>query len=265
VITDFVLTLDGVAPFGRFSQSDWQKDIAAAGTEAYFRRREELKQERTYFSAGPGVRDADIASVRDQLVAQMRQLAGGQFQKTGVVCLFGSSNGAAVALALAAALKNELTINYICLADLPIFAGGRKPPIPGVGALPPSDPILIRTARSLISSSIVNADGDRPTVTLEPDNNAKVKENYYQHSGNGIKSSMSSGKWFWTSDMKHGEVHGVINNSGWDNKEITGLTIEHPKLRAAFGGVGDAFHQGLDDHVAAKVWPKRWPAELAKI
>ena len=49
------------------------------------------------------------------------------------MCLFGSSNGASVALALAAALQDKLTINYLCLADLPMFAGGRSPGIPGVG------------------------------------------------------------------------------------------------------------------------------------
>jgi len=60
--------------------------------------------------------------------------------KGRVLCLFGSGNSAAHALALAVALENELTINDICLADLPIFAGGRNPPIPVVDALLPSTP-----------------------------------------------------------------------------------------------------------------------------
>ena len=263
MIADFVLSLDGVTSF---RQPTWRKDLDIRGTEAYFRRRADLKQDRAFFIAGCGANDSGIEPVRDQLVAQMRQLAGGQFHKAGVVCLFGSSNGAAHALALAAALQGELTINYVCLADLPIFAGGRKPPIPGVGALAPTTPLIIRRAHSLIGSSIVHVDGDRPGVSLQPDIGAKVKENFYQHSGNGIKARTWSGEWFWTSDMKFGEVHGVITNSGWnDNQEITGLTIEHPGLRDVFGYKGDAFHQALDDHVATSVWPKRWPVELAKI
>ena len=185
MITDFVLSLDGVT---RFRPPTWSKDFHIAGTEAYFQRREQLKQERVFLRAGGGASDSDIGSVRDQLVKQMRELAGGKFDKAGVLCLFGSSNGAAHALALAAALQNELTINYVCLADLPLFAGGRNPPIPGVGALPPSTPVIIRKAHSLIGSSIVHADGDRPQVSLQPDFNARLKQNFYQHAGNGIKA-----------------------------------------------------------------------------
>ncbi len=263
MIADFVLSLDGVTSF---RLPEWTKDNAVRGTEAYFQRRAELKQDRAFFRAGCGVQASDIAPVRDQIIAQMKQLAGGRFQKEGVLCLFGSSNGAAVALAMAAALQNELTINYVCLADLPLFAGGRKPPVPGVGDLVPSAPAMIRRATSLIGSSVVRVEGDRPKVLLQPDFNAKLKQNFFQHSGNGIKARTWSGEWFWTSDMKFGEVHGVIANPGWNqNQEITGLTIEHPGLRNLFGCKGDAFHQVLDDHVEANIWAARWPVELAKI
>jgi len=125
---------------------------------------------------------------------------------------------------------------------------------------------MIRTAHSLIGSSIINADGDRPKVSLRSDINAKIKQNFCQHSGNGIKARTWSGEWFWTSDMKFGEVHGVISNSGWNgNQKITGLTIEHPDLRNFLGFKGGAFHQVLDDHVEGNIWSKRWPVELAKI
>jgi hypothetical protein len=262
MVTDFVLSLDGVIGF---RPPDWLKDPKLKGTEAYFNRRAALGQERAFLRGFCGVKDSDIATVRDQLVSQMRERAGGQFQRAGVLCLFGSSHGASVALALAAVLQNELTINYVCLADLSIFAGGSNPPVPEVGALAPSAPVMIRTARSLIGSSIVNADGDRPRVSLQPDINAKVKENYYQHSGNGIKASRLTGDWFWTSDMKNGEIHGVISNPGWRNLEVINLRIEHSGLEVFFQSKGDKFHAAHNDHVEQKVWSERWPVELAKI
>ncbi len=264
MIADFVLSLDGVTTF---SLPNWSKDLQISGTEAYFQRRKDLNQDRVFFRAGAGASNSDIASVRDQLIKQMKELAGGQFQKSGVLCIFGSSNGAAHALALAAALQNELTINYICLADLPLFTGGRNPEIPnGIGPLIPSNPVKFIAARSKIGAIIVHPQGDRPKVALQNDINAKVKQNFYQHSGNGVKTFTLSGDWFWTSDMKHSEVHGEITNPGWNNnQEITGLTINHPTLRFLVFAEGDAFHTALDDHVENNIWSKRWPAELAKI
>jgi len=261
MITDFVLSLDGVVTF---KLPQFSKDLKITGTEAYFKRRADLKQDRAYFIAACGTKDADFPAVRNTLVPEMRRLAGGQLQKAGVLCIFGSSNGAAHALALAAALQIELTINYICLADLPLFTGGRA--IPGVGSLLPSTPIMIRGMIGKGGGSTVNAPGDRPSVSLQPDINAKFKQNFYQNAGNGTKVGLLSGKWFWTSDMKNEEFHGVISNSGWNaDQEITGLKVDNLTLRAIFGGEGDAFHQALDDHVETNIWTKRRFVELAKI
>jgi hypothetical protein len=261
MIADFVLSLDGVVTF-RIPQ--FQKDPPVRGTEGYFKRRADLKQDRAYFFATCGTKDApDFPSVRDKVIAEMRRLAGGQLQKDGVLCIFGSSNGAAHALALAAALQNELTVNYICLADLPLFTGGRA--VPGVGSLLASNPVMTRGMIGKGGARFVHARDDRPTVSLQPDITAKLKQNFYQNSGNGTKVGILSGKWFWTSDMKNEEFHGVIGNGGWNNdQEITGLTVDNPTLRAIFGGEGDAFHAALDDHVEGKIWTNRWPVELAK-
>lgn len=262
MITDFVLSLDGVIAF---RPPTWNRDPQVSGTEAYFKRRADLKQDRVLFMGSAGVKGGDFESVRNQLVTQMRQLAGGRLQKAGVLCLFGSSNGAAHALALAAVLQNELTINYICLADLPLFAGGSNPPIPGIGALAPSRPATFRRAFSLAGSIEVRVEGDRPKVSFQPEINAKLRQNFYQHSGNAAKTTTFSGEWFWTSDMKNHEVHGVITNADWSNQEITGLTIDNPRLRAIVGGEGDAFHAEHNSKVEMEIWGKRWPKELANI
>jgi hypothetical protein len=258
MITDFVLSLDGVTTFRR---PDFSKDFEIRGTEAYFKRRAQLKQERQYFLAGVGASDGKIEPVRDSLISQMKQLAGGSFQKAGVLCIFGSSNGAAHALGLAAALQNELTVNYICLADLPLFVSGRSPAIPGTGAMIPSAPVTIRRAHSLAGFIEVHAEGDRPRVSLDRDINAKVKQNFYQHSGNTIRVGFLSGRWRWASDMKNEEFHGVIANAGWnDDQEL--VVKANPGF---FENNGDVFHRTLDDHVTNNIWAQRWPLELAKI
>ncbi|HWL92058.1 MAG TPA: hypothetical protein VNT79_00865 [Phycisphaerae bacterium] len=259
MITDFVLELDGGAAF---APASFVQDDRRAAMEAYFRRRDQLSQKRTLFKGGAGVQGSNIEVIRDALIADMRRRAGGKFEKAGVLCLFGSSNGAAVALAMAVQLQRELTINYLCLADLPMFASGRNPPIPGIGNVKCSDPVVITTARSIISSRTVSAEGDRPSVILDADIDAKVKENVFQHNGNSIKAHTFSPGWFWTSDMKNDEVHGRINNAGWRNLEALNLTLGDIGF---FQRRGDVFHQKLDDFAASEIFEKRFPAELAKI
>lgn len=256
MITDFVLALDGGAAAGRAS---FVKDDRRANVEPYFKRREALKQERTLFKGGAGVQGSDLTAIRDNLIADMRERAGGKFDKRGILCLFGSSNGAAVALAMAAILQREVTINYLCLADLPMFASGRDPAIPGIGDVKTSAPLTIRTARTLISSRTVAADGDRPRVTLNDSIDAKLKENLFQHDGNTIEAHTFRPGWFWSSDMKNKEVHGQITNPGWINKE-------EPQQAGSLGFFerrGDKLHQLLDDFADAR-FEKTFPAELVK-
>lgn len=259
MITDFVLELDGGAAFGPAS---YVQDDRRTALAAYFRRRDELKEKRTLFKGGAGVQGSNIEAMRDSLIADMRRRAGGKFEKAGVLCLFGSSNGAAVALAMAVLLQREMTINYLSLADLPMFAAGRNPPIPGIGAVKCSDPLVITTARSLISSRTVSAEGDRPAVILDDAIDAKVKENIFQHNGNSIKAHNFSPGWFWTSDMKNDEVHGRIDSPGWRNREAVNLTVGDIGF---FQRRGDVFHQKLDDFAVSEVFEKRFPEELAKI
>ena len=264
MIVDFLLFFDGKDK--GVNLGVWQERAENFSTAAYFKRRKELGQSRMLISGNCSTREANIPAVRDQVISKMRLHSGGTFDKQAVVCLFGSSNGASLALAVAAALGNELTVNYVCLADLPLFMGGRQPPIPGVGPLAPSDPNMVMGAKSTFGSTTVLTPGDRPRVMLAPDINAKVKENFFQNSGNWVRrGALHRDKWFWYSDMAGEEIHGVITNPGWNdpaNQEVGGLSTPDPRF--FLNSKADVFHQVLDDHVELNIWPGRWPVEIAK-
>lgn len=263
MIIDFVLSLDGAEK----TQTNWQR---GSGGKAYDEKCAKLTEARECWSTGVGIRGVGLVDARDRFINDMRNLSGGRIRKESVLCIFGSSHGASVALAVAAALQNELSVNYICLADLPLFAAGCNPPIPGVGNLKASPPLTITAATSMINSRTIFAHGDRPRATLQPDIGAKVKENFFQHTGNAIKFSSTTGQWFWGSDMAStagfrstNEVHGILH--GWNaDQEIHISLPTQDWAHRTFGNLADLSHQVLDDHVVSEIWPKRWPVELAK-
>lgn len=265
MITDFVIELDGVV---QFTVPSWIKDSdRPRGIEQYFNRRKSFSEPRVYFMGFIGTKSVgDLKPVSDEIIASMKKQAGGALHRDGVLCIFGSSNGAAMALAVAAAAQTEMRVQYICLADLPLFAGGRNPGIPnGIGNVAPTDPQMIRRATSLAGSITVQVEGDRPQFQLVTNINAKKKQNFFQHAGNNAKVGTFSGRWFWTSDMKNHEVHGFCMAAGWEPpQEISGFRLQNPTADAILGQTGDNFHQQLDDFVTDNIWRKTFPSELAK-
>lgn len=280
---DFVLQIDGVQEFREFI---WAEDRHPPGTEPYYEARERRSGPSVMFLAGTSVKasqfNGDLGPVRSAIIASMKRAAGGDLKNVGTVCLFGSSNGCAAILSLAAALEAQnVKINFICLADLPMFAGGRSPEVQDIGPnRPTNDPNVslgVKASRFVFGplglvpvprpgmAIKAAAHNDVPKVTLQTKLKAVVRENYYQTKGNRIKARITSlnTTWRWTSDMAGGEVHGEID--GWKNEKITNLTIKDPTLAPLLFEADDEFHNALDDHILNNIWYKRWPVELAKL
>jgi hypothetical protein len=225
MIADFILRLDGVE---EFKPPSWDRDPAAHYLGDYYQRRAARGGGRVLLRAAAGAKCGPIGPTRDQIILDMRRAADGNFQKDAFLCLFGSSNGAAVALALAAELQNDITIVYLCLSDLPLFNGGRSPEIPGVGNCAVNRPAYYdvvesgldsRGVRKQIVTDTIFGKGDRPKTTLNCAIEARIKDNIYQHSGNSIEPFLLRDGWKWTSTMPNHEVHGEITNGGWNNFE----------------------------------------------
>jgi len=225
MITDFVLSLNG---HPKVIQLSWLKDPTWQFTGKYFARKKLLNQERQLFVCQEPlpVHCGDITPTRDEIIADMRRQAGGKFEKSSVLCIYGSSNGASVALAVAAELQNELTVKFICLSDLPMFASGRQPGISGIGDCRVSNPVhydVVESKKTLnisfqISRGSVRPENDCPRVTLNFNFNAKEKRNYWQNNGNTIKPFIRQNGWYWGSSMPNSEVHGEV--TGWNNIKL---------------------------------------------
>jgi hypothetical protein len=265
MIADFIVSLDGVSAF---SPPAWAKDPAGHHLGPYYQRRAARGQERVLLRAHAGAACGNIAPTRDQIIINMRQAADGNFRKDAFLCLFGSSNGAAVALSLAAELQDQITIVYLCLADLPLFDGGRNPPLEGVclcdAGRPQTYDLVERGLDSrgkpkMITSETIFVKGDRPSTTVLRPIKAGTKENVYQHQGNSIMPYLVRDGWRWTSSMPNGEVHGKIRNADWVNTEID---VSKKQLKWWHAEDGQ-HHANLDDD-ALSDFGRRAQQELGK-
>jgi hypothetical protein len=183
------------------------------------------------FSRGSSDITADLA----QVMTMITQHVNGRFETVGQVCLLGRSDGCSLALAVAAELnaRGVASLSYVGLSDVTMFAAGRNPPVPKIGAL--------RTNNEPQVSSGVKRDNDAklglggilqrihypfpevnstPNITLDTDIVAKFKINHFQTLGNHVKHTRD-GRWIWFSDMAGGEVHGSID--GWENRFFIGV------------------------------------------
>lgn len=251
MITDFIVSLDGVRGFER---PTWNKDPVSHFLNTYYAERKLRGQDRLLLRAHMGVRGGDIQGTVDLTILTMRHAANADFNKEGFLCLFGSSHGATIALALAAELHEKIKIIYLCLADLPLFNGGRNPPIEGVCRCDCGQPRHYEVVRDVkigpkifpkaIKMNNIFVEGDRPSTLVTKDIRAKTKENVYQHNGNHIKPYLIRHGWHWSSSMDHEEVHGKIRNSDWINieKDVSG----NPNLDS-LEHMDPQHHKNLDD------------------
>jgi hypothetical protein len=173
-----------------------------------------------------------------QLMDFIKSKTGGRLETIGSFCAIGSSDGCNTTLALGAAMKlaGAPQLSYIGVCDLPIMPSGRGPAIPDVGALQPIDPPEMSKAEgdsragSFFGSHPSLKFAPPPRVKLETDIDAKRRRNFYQIQGNHAKY-FTKGKtprgrfeWWWWSDMKDGEVHGVVDGWSNDEKVVSGTT-----------------------------------------
>jgi len=259
MVADFVIQITGE---GAFAGATWRAE-PPYGYDKYYTKRQAGQHSRKLYHSYIHAACEDLSAPIRTIKTGMEQQAGGKLERTGIVCIFGSSNGAAVALGLAKAIEREISVQYICLADLPMFASGRSPGIPDVGNCQTFPPDIRKEARSVISSRFVINPDDRPHILLTSDVAVKKKENYFQHNGNDFMPFTFRNGWYWGCRSLNGEVHGKIDNAGWNNKEFDAETIQLSDPISPWHAKAGQYHRRLDDHVKLHVWPGQVDTELA--
>jgi hypothetical protein len=184
----------------------------------------------------------DVDPAVDRLMDFIRKKTGGKLETIGTFCVVGMSNGCAIVLGLATALKEAGApyLTYVGVTNVTIFPFGRKPPIKRVGALAPVNDPGVGTLDGLNMASNIPIRrinpwssnyphwGDTvPRVKLINDIDAKYKWCFYETQGNRVKLVSKSPlygesyHWWWWADssMAHGEVHGQVD--GFQVKEFT--------------------------------------------
>jgi hypothetical protein len=232
---DIALIFSGGLPFA--TELPMVKDI---DRNRHTREAAKLSQPRRLLAFSRG--SSDITADLAQVMTMITQHVNGKFEAVGQVCLLGRSDGCSLALAVAAELnaRGVASLSYVGLSDVTMFAAGRNPPVPKIGAL--------RTNNEPQVSSGVKRDNDglggilqrinypfpevnsTPNITLDTDIVAKFKINHFQTQGNHVKHTRD-GRWIWFSDMAAGEVHGTIDR--WENRFFSVVGNTDLKLHIA--------------------------------
>lgn len=197
----------------------------------FYERAKKIRQlKRTLLGIRCGA-EADLASNLKDLLAEIDGATGNQLGRIGALCVYGTSNGSGLVLALAKALQDRGAPKptYLGLADLPMMPFGRNPPVPGIGNLQPVNrpevsfgigAQLVPLGGKLIPPSVAHAP---PPRINDPGVDAGKRENFFTRQGNRVRlfSQSPAGRlsWWWTSTMNFGEVHGEVG--GWTNLERT--------------------------------------------
>ena len=214
---DFYIVARGGVEFGPVQETP--PDEMAVKPEKYLRKMGTAKN-LVCLNIGAGVGDVDqpIRTVADFVGSR----AGG-FRGIGAVSIVGMSNGAALALGLAAELNGNRAapqLRYVGATNIPLFAQGRKPPVLNIGALKP----LNRPTTSmglkgkakvavLKRPSTVDVAFDAsipPRVKLDRGFMTRKSTCFFEVEGNHVTWVRIPGRWDWWSDMAGGEVHGEI-------------------------------------------------------
>jgi hypothetical protein len=197
----------------------------------------------------------DLDANKNSLLEIIDKATGGQNSRLGAVCLYGDSNSCGLILLLAKALNGRgvNSLLYVGVADVTMMPDGRKPGLPGIGSLQPvnSPPISfgmkvfipgVLLGRALPPSV---SEGPPPRIS-DPGVVANRRENFFTAEGNRARvfkqSPAGADNWWWTSTMKHGEVHGEL--PGWTN--IRKITQSSGTILARGGGsIDDGHHNAL--------------------
>lgn len=190
------------------------------------------------------------------LVAAIDKATGGDMQRIGALCLYGTSNGSAQTLGLAMALqKRGARPTYVGLGDLTLMPFKRDPEVPLVGDLQPVHAPRVSLGTGLNPFATLkayklppNVDDSDPPRIRDPGVLGGTLENYYTHNGNRMRvysqSPAGANNWWWTSTMHHGEVHGEIEGGSWRNKRVA-TTSDGTILLRGHGSVDDGHHDSL--------------------
>ncbi len=213
------------------------------------------KLSRTLKQIGCGA-DPDLAPNLQALLDEIGRATGGDPRRLGVVCLFGTSNGSGLILALARAL-NRLAgaprLTYVAVGDLTMMPFGRSPDVPGIGTLQPvnaPDLGLLVTANpfaGLFGRGLpVSASDIPPPRIADPGIVADRRDNHFTAQGNRVRlfslSPAGADSWWWTSTQNFGEVHGRID--GWTNLERVTTSSGSVIVRGP-GSIDEGHHDDL--------------------
>jgi hypothetical protein len=221
---------------------------AGINTTFYDRAKKVRNLTRTLLSISCGA-DGDLDPNLKDLLAEIDKATGSNMARLGAICLYGTSNGSGLMLAVAKALQGRQApkITYIGVGDLTMIPFGRNPPVPGIGDLQPVNAPTISTGLAVVGGVFSRAippsvaDGVPPRIA-DPRIDADVRENYFTVQGNRARvfsqSPNGADNWWWTSTQNFGEVHGEI--PGW--KQIPKTTVDNGSVLARGPGSIDENH-----------------------
>ena len=226
----------------------------AIDTKPYEAAKKAKNSARQLFTLSTGAGDEADGNLQphlDKLIAFVKEKTGKKMDTIGSFVIVGSSNGASLALALAAQLALEIApkLGYVGVCNVNIFPFGRTPAVPNIGPLSPSKGPVFKKLSNRTRAGNAFTPGvdsphmdeeDPPVVTLQSSINADKdkKRNFFEIQGNHVKFvKRPPGKilpgWWWHSTMPgSNEVHGEVE--GFDNKPFV------------VGGTDDfAFHNSI--------------------
>lgn len=197
---------------------------------------------------------ADLGPDLKELLTEIDNATGGDMGRIGALCLYGTSNGSGLILAVAKALQGRSApkATYVGLGDLTMIPFKRSPPVPGIGDLQPIDAPEISfglraTNVGLTAKVLPPSVKDAPPPRIaDPGVVADRLENYFTVQGNRARifssSPAGSPSWWWTSTQNFGEVHGTI--PGWTNIPRTTVSEGSILVRGP-GSVDEGHHDNL--------------------
>ena len=207
-------------------------------------------------SLGQGADAGDQSGNITDLVAAIDKATGGDMQRIGALCLYGTSNGSGQTLGLALTLQKRGApkATYVGLGDLTLMPFGRNPPVPGIGNLQPVNAPRVSFGTGINPFATLkafglppNVDDNDPPRIFDPGVVADILENYYTHAGNRMRvyaqSPAGANNWWWTSTQTFGEVHGEIPGS-WKNKRLATIS-DGSILNRGPGSVDEGHHDSL--------------------
>ncbi len=205
----------------------------AIDTKPYEAAKRTKNSKRLLFTLSTGAGDAAdrgaLSAHLDQLMDLIRTATDRDFSKIGAFVIVGSSNGASLALALAAELsiKGAPKLGYVGVCNVNITPGGRDPIVPNIGDLKPvQKPTFskLKNKAALPGQHPDLAEEEAPFIILETKSiSADKKRNFFEKQGNHAKyfrkppGNKFFPGWWWHSSMPgNNEVHGEVE--GFDNK-----------------------------------------------